>query len=214
MRIPFYFPGIVSLIGIPLALLYFQFQVNKRQNLWAIPLITSDRDFFENNQSVFAAFRGNFVPKRMYEDFTVGKNEKENIKQLKDAMTLIRGINSECDTLNGAHFHFGSKSQYGDFVRVIDSLRMSKVKSFMTYESEIWVYMLPKLDDEKGKELVWLECVSGRMIVREEKTLNKGRFMLSLSNAILIMLYIFMATLHFRTAATTALSNARAESIR
>lgn len=200
MRLPCYFPGLVSLIGIPLVLHFFQSHIEKRQNVWAIPLVTADREFFENNHSVFAAFRGSFVPKRMYEDFQVGESEKENIRQLEKAMVLIREINSTSDTVNGVHFHFGNKSQYGDFVRLIDSLRTSKVKTYMTYDSETWVYMLPKIEDEKKQELVLLECVSGKMIVRKDKILNKAQVMWSFSNLMLINLYIFMAAVHFRTA--------------
>lgn len=203
MRIPFYFPGFISLVGIPLALLFFQSQINKRENLWAIPFVTSDRGIFEQNQSVFAAFRGNFVPKRMYEEFTVGESEKENIRQLKEAMTLVRRINLVYDTVNGAHFQFGGGSHYVDFVRVIDSLRISKVKSFMAYESEIWVYMLPKIADEEKKELVLIECVSGKIIVSENRTVTNGRVVLSFSNLILMLFYIFMAALHFRTVVKT-----------
>lgn len=209
MRLPFYFPGFVSLIGIPLVLLFIQSQIKKRQNLWAIPLVTADREFFENSQSVFTAFRGSFVPKRMYEDFQVGESEKENIRQLEEAMVLIREINSTSDTVNGVHFHFGNKSQYGDFVRLIDSLRISNVKTYLTYDSETWVYMLPKIEDEKKQELVLMECVSGTMIVKEDKTLSKGQGVWSFSNLMVVTLYIFMATVHFRTAANVRLGTKR-----
>jgi hypothetical protein len=212
MRLPFYFPGFVSLIGIPLVLLFFQSQIKNRQNLWAIPLMTADRELFENNQSVFTAFRGSFVPKRMYEDFEVGENERENIRQLEEAMVLIREINSTNDTVNGVHFYFGNESQYGDFVRLIDSLRTSKVKAYMAYNSEVWVYMLPTIEVEKKQELVLLECVSGRMIVREDKILSRVQGVWSFSNIMVVTLYIFMATVHFRTAAKVRLG-AKEESL-
>jgi hypothetical protein len=209
MRLPFYFPGFVSLICIPLVLLFFQSQIKKRQNVWAIPLVTADREFFESNQSVFAAFRGSFVPKRMYEDFQVGGSEKENIRHLEEAMVLIREINSTSDTVNGVHFHFGNKSQYADFVRLIDSLRTSNFKSYLTYDSETWVYMLPKIEDEKKQELVLMECVLRTMIVKEDKTLSKGQGVWRFSNLMVVTLYIFMATVHFRTAANVRLGTNR-----
>jgi hypothetical protein len=69
--------------------------------------------------------------------------------------------------------------------------------------------MLPMIENQNGKELVLLECVSGRMLVSKHQFRDARQFMWSFSNLVLIGLYIFMAVLHFRTAANVRLGTKR-----
>ena len=42
------------------------------------------------------------------------------------------------DSLNGVKFHFGVKSEYWTFIRVLEILSIQKAKFYVPYKNDIW----------------------------------------------------------------------------
>lgn len=67
-----------------------------------------------------------------------GDNDADKAK-LDRVQKSIRGLVLSKDTINGIKFHFGQKSEYWTYVRVLDILAIEKAKVYIPYKNVIWV---------------------------------------------------------------------------
>ncbi|WP_432670005.1 hypothetical protein [Flavobacterium sp. SM2513] len=65
-------------------------------------------------------------------------NNASDKRKLVDAQNKVRNITASKDSIHGIKFHFGPKSEYWTYVRVIDIMAMEKVKFYVNYKDDIW----------------------------------------------------------------------------
>jgi hypothetical protein len=66
-----------------------------------------------------------------------GDNNSDKTK-LNIAEKNVRKLILTNDTISGIKFHFGEKSQYWAFIRVLDILAIEKAKFYVPYKNDIW----------------------------------------------------------------------------
>lgn len=65
-------------------------------------------------------------------------NNTSDEKKLVAAQKEVIRITASKDSINGIKFHFGKKSEYWTYVRVIDIMVMEKAKFYVNYKDDIW----------------------------------------------------------------------------
>lgn len=66
-----------------------------------------------------------------------GDNNSDNTK-LNIAEKNVRKLILSKDTISGIKFHFGEKSEYWTFIRVLDILTVEKAMFYVPYKNDIW----------------------------------------------------------------------------
>jgi len=136
----FYIPGIISLTIVPFIFFFYSNRLKKALHQGVIPVFWYNPALSRNNPEVFS---GEYPPKRNYIDITLtGDNQSDSIK-LNFSQIRLRELLSSNDSLNGIHFKFGDTSQYWSFIKALDICRIEKAKTYLPYESSIWVYHIP-----------------------------------------------------------------------
>lgn len=153
-----YFPGVISLLGIPLVLFCFHTLIEKNSKIAVLPVVFSTPMENSENPGSVAAHSVSFLPKREYAEILIGESESVNTERIEFAMQTVRKLRSEIDTSHGIRLCFTEHSRYGDFVRVIDSLHTAKWQSFMPYEYDVWIYYLPSIYKSESNALELFEC--------------------------------------------------------
>lgn len=139
----YYVPGMISLIFLPIFYIYFASIELKSRTITSIPLVLADTLYVKQHPKVFEKFRGHYPPKRTYTLIELTGNHEIDLAKLKYAQIRIKEILISNDTINGLHFKFNSKSEYGMFVKIIDLLRLEGAKSYMLLDYSLWFYQHP-----------------------------------------------------------------------
>lgn len=81
---------------------------------------------------------------RNYIEFIFNKPEHLEINQLEKLQFSLRQLNKKNDTINGIKVHFGKKTDYGVFVRVIDILGIENMPTWQPIQDDIYISVGPK----------------------------------------------------------------------
>lgn len=85
------------------------------------------------------------VNSKIYTVVNLTGNNASDEKKLVHAQKKVKRITASNDSINGIKFHFGKKSEYWTYVRVIDIMVMEKAKFYVNYKNDIW-FANPKLE--------------------------------------------------------------------
>jgi len=136
----YYFPGMISLIFIPLLFIYYYTKPKPKEVTYAIPIYIGDESLLKRMPELSARLNHKYPPQRHYNEITfTGDNKLDRVK-LDNAEEKIGLILSTNDTLTGIHFKFLPGSEYGTFFRTVNLLRMKRANTFINMTTDIWFY--------------------------------------------------------------------------
>jgi hypothetical protein len=153
-----YIPGILSLLVLPILLIHFARQDLNARNLKTIKLYWGDLTVFNEHPEMFPEYRGHFPPKREYLSIELDENSIKNKIKFDFAAITVNELIASGDTLKGVHFLFSDQSTYGNFVKAIDICRLSKAKTYMPTENDLWIYNLPIIPYDSTNEIKPIYC--------------------------------------------------------
>lgn len=115
----FYFPGMISLVCIPLLCIYLFF-CKKSQQLGRLEFITiSKQELLESNKLRYPIY-SIFTAKRIYSDLVFSGNQMHDDNVRKDLQLTIKQLITKKDTINGVIAELGTHSKYADLVNIVD----------------------------------------------------------------------------------------------
>ena len=87
-------------------------------------------------------------------------NTDSDKEKLMKAQKDIRNIISTKDSINGIKFHFGNKSEYWSYIKVLDILQIEKAKAYLPYKNDIWFFnpLEPKPNKNALKIQLFSSC--------------------------------------------------------
>jgi hypothetical protein len=154
----YYIPGIISLIILPTAFLYFAEIEIRRSNIRTIPIVWADTAFLNKEDDAFGSFNGHFPPTRNYTDIVITGKQLDDETKLAFAQIRIREILKAGDTVNGLHFLFDDNAKYRSFVAAVDNLRFEGAKTYMPLDNHLWFYHFSPNPNVKLLEYDCLLC--------------------------------------------------------
>ena len=114
-------------------------------------------EFFKNNIAYLKT--KNFTTVSL-----TGNNNLDSIK-LKEAQKSIETLVKSKDSVGGIKFHFGQKSKYWSFIRVLDILQIEQCTAYFVYKDDIWATnpkpQKPEKFDKNAEPLRIITCGSG-----------------------------------------------------
>lgn len=154
----YYSAGLISIIVLPVLCL-----INIKNN-----------DAFKNSNSIGFQSMGGQEDTELFKSYTAflntkkfktvaltGNNFSDSIK-LEEAQNDIKELVKSKDSVAGIKFHFGQKSKYWAFIRVLDILYVEQCYTFFVYKDDIWATNpRPIKIDKNAEPLRIFTCGSG-----------------------------------------------------
>lgn len=138
----FYIPGMISLIFVPIAFIYFASKQQKRLLVSTIPFFCLDTNYLKK-QNLLSRFYRHFPPNRNYTEIILTGNNKNDETKLNFSQIRIREILSGNDSLNGLHFKFMDSSEYWTIIKALDILTIEGAKTYIPLDNNLWFYYEP-----------------------------------------------------------------------
>ncbi|MRX67734.1 hypothetical protein SAMN06265349_105106 [Flavobacterium resistens] len=126
----FYVPGMISLVFIPLFCFYHFYKVDAFKIYNAIELGMPNKSDFEKYK--VAALRN-------YRVFSFDGSNLDGNTKLNEVKLYLRKMVVDKDTVNGAKIHFGSKTYYETFIRIIDIIDEEKAPTWTINNNDIYI---------------------------------------------------------------------------
>ena len=79
-----------------------------------------------------------FLNSKKYTVVNLTGDNNSDKEKLNIAEKNVRKLILSNDTISGIKFHFGEKSEYWTFIRVLDILSIEKAKFYVPYKNDIW----------------------------------------------------------------------------
>ncbi|PTX22781.1 hypothetical protein C8N40_101609 [Pontibacter mucosus] len=125
----YYVPGLISLVLLPLLLVYFG-----RKEIQKLDLRVIEINFWNPSFSSHWHF-----PERNYEQVILTGNVIKDNVALENAKLFIKKLYASEDTLNGIQFTFQDSASYGSFVGLINYFKKEDIRSVLPYGNNLWV---------------------------------------------------------------------------
>ena len=131
-----YFPGLISLVFLPLMCIWYLVNNNSFQKYTAMQVIwlnnTGLREW-EKRQSKFSNTpkMSNILTFRRYTELTLTGNTIQDISLLNKLTALLKEIAIKNDTINGISVTFGNHAKYNDVVNVLDVCNQNEDSQFV-----------------------------------------------------------------------------------
>lgn len=140
----FYFPGMISLLVLPLlCMLYFYqnrvFTEYQSMNIYLSKSGTFVK--FENGKLI------PIYPKRNYNTIYLTDNESLNEIKINEIRTKTKNLSKDNDSINGIKINF-KKSNYQNFITVLDNLAIDNIPLYCLDDYEINVICNPPKKSE------------------------------------------------------------------
>lgn len=137
---------------------------------------------------------------KTYTTFNLNGDNFADLKKIKIAENEIKRIVSSRDSVKGVKFHFGPKSEYAIFIKVLDVLAIQKPDFYVPYKDDIFVANLKPR--KRNKNLVSITpriCTSGSNYRREDDFIN-WEFLVGVLKKyyLLVILYFLMVFFQFK----------------
>lgn len=155
----------ISLVLIPLVfLLYFS-------KNYSFPVTKGLEVSFKNKESFIS---NKIKGLREYKVFTFNQSIDCNRNSLNKLRLSLKKMKNNLDTVNGIRVHLGKKLSYEVFVEIIDMLYTENISTWMLYNDDIWVFIIPPFKNEvlikeKKKITKYCGCVYVEEFEKEKK---------------------------------------------
>ncbi|GGF09547.1 hypothetical protein [Flavobacterium limi] len=88
-------------------------------------------------------------------------------------------MKNNLDTVNGIRVHLGKKLSYEVFVEIIDMLYIENISTWMLYDDDIWIFIIPQFKNEvlikEKKTTKYCGCVYVEELEKEKKEEEEER---------------------------------------
>lgn len=125
----YYVPGLISLVLLPLLLVYFGKKEIQRLDVRAIEI-----NFWHPSSSSYWHF-----PERNYRQVILTGNVSKDSIALENAKKFIKKLYTSEDTLNGIQFILQDSASYGSFVGLINYFKKEDIRNVLPYGNNLWV---------------------------------------------------------------------------
>ncbi|WP_281232079.1 hypothetical protein [Flavobacterium gelatinilyticum] len=126
----FYVPGMISLVLIPLFCFYHFYKVDAFK-------VYGSLDFSVPNKGDFEKYK--VADLRKYKVFDFNEKKSKELRKLNELKFFARDLVKRYDSVNGAKIHFGSTTDYGTFIGVINILYEEKVPTWGLFSDNLYV---------------------------------------------------------------------------
>jgi hypothetical protein len=140
----FYRPGMISLVFIPLVCLYFFYKNDSFKVYGALEFYLPDDGMCGSPYPV----------SRKYKVFSFNNTEELEKNKLEKLQFSLRELKKGNDIINGIKIHFGEKTNYAIFIKVVDILYIEDMPTWQPDEDNIYVSIGPK----RIKKLKYFIC--------------------------------------------------------
>lgn len=157
----YYSAGLISIILLPVLCLINIKNNDAFKNRYSINFQNWDgqenSEFFKNNIAFLKT-------KKFTTVIITGNNNSDSIK-LQEAQKNIKALVKSKDSVGGIKFHFGQKSQYWTYIRVLDIINIEQGGHYFSYKNDI-LFTNPKPPkpvkfDKNAEPLRIITCGSG-----------------------------------------------------
>jgi hypothetical protein len=156
----FYVPGMISLVLIPLFCFYHFYKVDAFKVYRGINLNLP-------NQESFVEYK---IPSlRKYKVFNFNENEISEKKKLQDMQLYLRKLANNKDTINGIKIHFGLKTNYDVFIRIIDILDEESAPAWTINQNDIYILGSPNTYKEVKDTIEYRKMDCGTLEIMRRK---------------------------------------------
>ena len=161
-------PGIISLVVLPLLLVWYVYRTPPARSLVGMEL-----NIFPDSRmsaSMAALYPGEDVPPQG--DWTtlhIDKRPFGDTSQFAALRIALRSHVSERDTEKGICIHIDREAPYDSFVRTVDILNQENVARFWIVSQDIWVPKYPRYNHFKSNSAAF---ICGGVIFREMRSTN------------------------------------------
>lgn len=161
----YYFPGLISLVLLPLlCCIYVQNEFQKR-NYRLIEVNWWNPSWKENMPKGLYPFE--IYPTRNYLTINLSTENLEKGKQLATFQQNLKKLILTKDTTNGLHVIFSKWSTYGDFIAILNILQKEKAIIYVLKDNDVWVFnFYPRQIDSPTANVPEL-CGTGKIRYQE-----------------------------------------------
>lgn len=153
----FYRPGMISLVCIPLLCLYFLYKNDSFKVYGALKYYLRDDGKCGSQYPV----------SRKYKVFSFDNTEELEKYKLEKLQFSLRELKKESDISNGIKIHFGEKTNYAIFIKVIDLLYIEDMPTWQPDKDNIYV----SIGDKGIKKMQYFICGTS-----EASTINSLKY--------------------------------------
>lgn len=136
----YYVPGLISLLLLALIFVGQVHRSRKDKIYHIMPLLSLSRDYIKQHPNLF---RGDYPPKRIYEDIHLSGNPASDAIKLAYLQIRIREILQQNDSVRGIHIHLSESSKYGTFIKTLNILQIEAADIYMVEDNNIWFSHVP-----------------------------------------------------------------------
>lgn len=194
----FYVPGMISLIVLPLTCLWF---INSRGYLKEYKAMNYYIDESYCNKKIKESPKSYLRNNLLFEFNSSIDNERLKLVKLENE---LRKLNKSNDSINGLRLHFGKKTSYELFIRVLDILAIEKAETYYQIKDDLFVLGNIKRPSTNVNNIKGFEC--GYAYANREFFAEKARkeqlqmlIKLLLQNKIVLMAYLGIIFLNILT---------------
>lgn len=139
----YYIPGLISLVFLPLLMLW---HLNKEGAFQKYSAIEVYSFYLEPNIDIeeYASYFKDSILKNNYIEIKLTGNEEEDIIKLRSAQLNIRELKQSEEKTKGLCIHFGDSSKYWELVKAIDICNIEEIKTFSLFKNNLWIFNFKK----------------------------------------------------------------------
>lgn len=152
----FYVPGMISLVLIPVLLLWFVKTNRSFDSECSLDFSIADTMVSTKPEENSFTSKIVYLPRRNFKTISFdGENDENKIHDLK--RSLLKRM-TDNDTINGFKLHFGKHCTYQTFISAQDLLFIFNVDFYSAYKNDIYACGLPKKKNDKTLALSTFDC--------------------------------------------------------
>jgi len=126
-----YYPGLISIIVLPIFCVLFLKNNYDSKRQTAISLTTWSEDFFYDETMYI-------LNNRKFKKVVFTGDLYLDEMKLKTSQKEIQSLISNYDTLNGIQFNFEANSHYKTYVNLLEILQLENARYYISYKNNIW----------------------------------------------------------------------------
>jgi len=139
-----YFPGLISLVLLPLLFVCFLFGKGQLTQLYQMRVCYYNKgliDYWAKAQHKPPVYPDAF---RHYKKVILAGNEQQNDLFLKDVSDQVKRIQVSADTVNGYQIQFSDKARYADVVKALDLFEKEQC-NYIIYNGDVYLFWVKPL---------------------------------------------------------------------
>lgn len=189
----YYSAGLISVILLPVFCIIYLISIDAFTQYGSLSLGLWDGKSYKKE---FTQIKNT----KIFKIINLTGNTDSDKEKLMKAQKDIRNIISTKDSINGIKFHFGNKSEYWSYIKVLDILQIEKAKAYLPYKNDIWFFNPIELKPNKNALKIQLfSCgySQNRIPIAENESENNWQEIIALLKKIYLPLIAYLLMFFF-----------------